>query len=222
MFDAEVYMNQLCDALVSCFGDRLVYVGLQGSYMRGEATERSDIDPMVVIDDLSITDLNHYRQIISTLAYPELSCGFLCGKNELENWNPLEICHLRHTTMDIRGELASLVPTYTEQDVRNFVKMSVNNLYHEITHRYIHATDERNMISITGSYKGVFYIRQNLHYLETGSFLSTKSELLRSLSGLDRDVLATSIALGNGEEMAFHNAFTLLHGWCQSIMLRLS
>ncbi|MBQ9141799.1 MAG: nucleotidyltransferase domain-containing protein [Lachnospiraceae bacterium] len=29
------------------FGDRLLYVGLQGSYLRGEATESSDIDIMV-------------------------------------------------------------------------------------------------------------------------------------------------------------------------------
>jgi hypothetical protein len=134
MFHAEEYMHQLIDALTRNFGERLIYVGLQGSYMRGEATESSDIDPMVVIDDICISDLDVYRQIVSTLEFPDLSCGFICGKQELTNWNPLEICHLIHTTKDYYGTLTDLVPAFADTDVRNFVKLSVNNLYHEITH----------------------------------------------------------------------------------------
>lgn len=53
MLNAESYMQRLICALRAAFGKRLVYVGLQGSYLRGEATEGSDIDPMVIIDDLS-------------------------------------------------------------------------------------------------------------------------------------------------------------------------
>ena len=53
MIDIEFYLTSAVDGLKSCFGERLLYVGLQGSYLRGEATEESDIDLMVVIDRLS-------------------------------------------------------------------------------------------------------------------------------------------------------------------------
>ena len=45
--DINDYTNRLTDALKSKFGDRLLYVGLQGSYLRGEATPESDIDIIV-------------------------------------------------------------------------------------------------------------------------------------------------------------------------------
>jgi len=55
MICTEVYLSKLVDLLRAQFGSRLVYVGLQGSYPRGEATEHSDIDIMVVIAQLSVS-----------------------------------------------------------------------------------------------------------------------------------------------------------------------
>ena len=48
MIDMETYMRQLIDNLRHQFGKNLLYVGLQGSYLRGEATESSDLDVMVI------------------------------------------------------------------------------------------------------------------------------------------------------------------------------
>ena len=222
MFHSEEYMHQLIDNLMNSFGDRLIYVGLQGSYMRGEATEISDIDPMVVIDGLCVSDLDLYKQIITEMDQPEKSCGFICGKQELLRWNPLEICHLLHTTQDFFGCLSELVPEYADVDVRNFVKLSVNNLYHEITHRYVHATPEKNQLKIVGSYKSVFFILQNVYYLETGTFVATKRDLCRCLSGLDAEVLATAMTLMNGTAFDFEVVFALLHSWCQNMLQRLT
>ena len=139
MFKTDVYIPALIELLKAAYKERLLYVGLQGSYLRNEATDHSDIDIMVVIRDMSVADLAKYREAISSLEDYDKSCGFICGIEELKNWNPLEICHLLHTTKDYYGTLAKLVPEYTETDVRNFVKMSLGNLYHEICHRYIHA-----------------------------------------------------------------------------------
>ena len=61
MIDIDRYMTQLTQMLRQHFGSRLSYVGLQGSYLRGEATDSSDIDAMVVIDRLDINDLDAYR-----------------------------------------------------------------------------------------------------------------------------------------------------------------
>ena len=43
----ESYLSRLIDRLQNQFGTRLLYVGLQGGYLRGEATDTSDIDFVV-------------------------------------------------------------------------------------------------------------------------------------------------------------------------------
>ena len=222
MFHLDEYISSLTRLLRIAFGERLIYVGLQGSYLRGEATESSDIDVMVVIDSMSVADLAAYRQAIASLPDADKSCGFICGRDELLHWNPLEICHLLHSTKDYYGTLAELVPTYARHDVVDFVKLSLGNLYHEICHRYIHADPEMNVAALPGTFKQVFFILQNLHYLEAGSFIHTKKELLAVLFGKDRQVLETAISLGSGAAFDFDQAFSLLYSWCQEALVRTS
>lgn len=221
MFDVERYLCQLIGLLKEKFASRLSYVGLQGSYLRGEATDCSDLDIMVVIDGLSAEDLLQYREIIRCLERFDLSCGFICSKSDLANWNPLEIWNLLHGTKDYYGSLRELVPAYTESDVRNFTKLSINNLYHEICHRYIHAEDNRNMAHLAGAYKSVFYILQAIYYLRQGTYIATKAELLSLLSGEDRAVLERAISLHHGTPHDFSECFELLFGWCQKTLLHI-
>ena len=49
MFKIDEYISSLIELLKVAYRERLLYVGLQGSYLRGEATDHSDIDIMVVI-----------------------------------------------------------------------------------------------------------------------------------------------------------------------------
>lgn len=219
MFKTNVYISTLIELLKTTYHERLLYVGLQGSYLRGEATEHSDIDIMVVISDMSVADLAKYREAISSLEDYDKSCGFICGIEELKNWNPLEICHLLHTTKDYYGTLAKLLPEYTKNDVRNFVKMRLGNLYHEICHRYIHAPKEKNIDKLPHTYRSVFFILQNLYYLDSGKFVGTKKELREVLSGKDRLVLDTAISLAGGTEFDFDEAFDLLLTWCKETMI---
>jgi len=53
--------------LKKTFGDRIYFVGLQGSYGRGEATEASDIDLVVILDKLTVDDIKIYSNMIDTL-----------------------------------------------------------------------------------------------------------------------------------------------------------
>ena len=43
MFDVEAYIQNLIGECKNVFAERLLYVGLQGSYMREEATEKSPV-----------------------------------------------------------------------------------------------------------------------------------------------------------------------------------
>ena len=221
MVDIPSYISTLTDLLRQRFGPRLLYLGLQGSYLRGEATETSDIDVMVVLRHMTPEDLAAYRRAIEELPDAEKSCGFICGADEMKHWNPLEICHLLHTTRDCFGQLKPLVPAYTAEDVRTFVKLSLGNLYHELCHRYIHAPREHNVQALPGTYKAVFFILQNLHYLRSGCFIATKQSLLWALTGQDREVLEMSMTLPTAETYDFDAAFDLLFAWCQRTMTTL-
>lgn len=222
MFNIESYICRLIDLLKDRFDSRLLYVGLQGSYLRGEANPNSDVDIMVIIDDLSVTDLDCYREIIASMENYDKSCGFICSREDLANWNPMEICHLLGSTKDYYGALSSFVPKYTRNDVRNFVKMSLNNLYHEICHRYIHADAETNMAALPVTYKGVFFILQNLYYLTNGRFILTKAELLPLLEGKNRVVLERAALLKNACEYDFRASYELLFDWCQETLVQVS
>ena len=57
MIHVESYLSQLIEKMQQQFGSRLLYVGLQGSYLRGEATDNSDLDVMIVLDGLALSDL---------------------------------------------------------------------------------------------------------------------------------------------------------------------
>ena len=81
MIEIQSYMSLFCAALERTFADRVWFVGLQGSYARGEATESSDIDVVVILDELTASDLAAYRQMLDTLPHRELICGFISGKN---------------------------------------------------------------------------------------------------------------------------------------------
>ncbi|MDO4542926.1 MAG: nucleotidyltransferase domain-containing protein [Clostridia bacterium] len=222
MVKIESYMQELIGKLQEKFAERLLYVGLQGSYLRREETENSDIDVMVVIEGLCVADLDAYRNIIGSMDEPDKACGFICSGLDLANWNPLEISNLIHGTKDCFGKLRPLVPAYTEQDMKNYIKISLNNLYHELCHRYIHADRNTNLSQLPCCYKGVFFILQNLHHLRYGDFIPSQAELLTLLSGRDRAVLERAARLGEGGEYDFQDSFELLFCWCQDTLIKLS
>lgn len=221
MLRIDEYVDELITFLKDAFGERLMYIGLQGSYLRNEETENSDIDIMAVIDNLSIEDLKTYQKALVSVGNFDKSCGFICGKADLEHWNPLEICHLLNTTKDYYGELKNLVPAYNVEDERNYVKLSLNNLYHEICHRYIHDDREYNVIKLPITCKSVFFIMQPLYYLSSGNFIPTKRELLECVQDEDKLVLKLSISLQDHTDYDFDRAFLVLFHWCRNALLRL-
>ena len=217
MFDLDSYLNALILSCRAAFGERLLYVGLQGSYLRGEAHENSDIDVMVILDRFSVQDMDQYREILKRIGFFERSCGFICGRDELLCWNPLEVCQLRHTTKDLLGVLTDYLPSATQEDEVNYVKLSLGNLYHELCHRYIHRDKERNVAAFRSTCKSVFFLMQNLHYLENGHFILTKKELKATASEEDRRVLELA-ELPDGFD--FDQAFSVLLAWCQRTFAR--
>ena len=189
MFDIDRYLDDLIRNCQTVFGERLLYVGLQGSYLRGEAREDSDIDVMVILDRFTVADMDAYRDILQRTGF-----------------------------YDLLGTLTDYLPPAARTDELNYVKVSLGNLYHELCHRYIHRDRARNAAAFRGTCKNLFFLIQNLHFLETGRFLLTKEELKEGVSEEDRRVLALA-ELPDGFD--FDRAFGLLFAWCQEAFTRL-
>ena len=64
MVDIREWVKTFSAAIEEAFEDRLLFIGLQGSYGRGEATEDSDIDPVVILDHLDAADIKTYERVI--------------------------------------------------------------------------------------------------------------------------------------------------------------
>ena len=109
MVDIDQYLKDLISACRSVFSKRLLYIGLQGSYLRGEANENSDIDIMLIIDRFSVEDMDVYRSILMKIGHFEKSCGFVCGKDG-------------HGKMESSGSLSA--EAYDEGPVRMPVRSS--------------------------------------------------------------------------------------------------
>ena len=110
MIDINAWMNAFLQKLDKVFANRVWFVGLQGSYGRGEATETSDIDVMVILDELSVSDIQTYQDMLDTLPHRALICGFVSGKDEIMNWEPSDLFQFYHDTTPIIGSLDDLLP----------------------------------------------------------------------------------------------------------------
>ncbi len=212
MIDVNAYLEKLIPLLKAAFGGRLLYAGLQGSYMRGEPNENSDVDIMIVLDRLTVSDMDVYREILKTVGNFDKSCGFICGREELACWTPLEICQLKHTTKDLYGKLADYLPDASREDEISYVKLSLGNLYHMLCHRYIHADSGKSAKKLRDAGKDFFYLIQNLYYLETGDFVIRKNELKTLVPDRDREMLSIG-ELPDGYD--FGRVFGSVIQWCQ-------
>ena len=224
--EVSEYVKTLTEALREEFGERLLYVGLQGSCMRGEATENSDIDIMAVLDVLNPADMDAYRRVVKSLEYADRSCGFLCGRKDLLEWNRCEICHLVHTTRDCFGRLAGLVPEYTKEDVLEYIRIMTGNLYHALCHSRVHGKEAAWENMLQDACKQAFFILQNKRYVESGTFAVSKAELLELLSGTDARVLEQAMGGKSGKafrtegpDLTPEQRFVLLFDWCRQTLV---
>ena len=128
VIDISIWMNDFLQSLQATFGERVWFVGLQGSYGRDEATESSDIDMVVILDALADTDIQKYNAILDTLPHREQICGFLSGKEELLAWEPSDLFQFYHDTTPIKGSLDDLLPLLDDAAVARAIKIGACNI----------------------------------------------------------------------------------------------
>ena len=194
MIDISTWMKDFLQALRAVFSERIFFVGLQGSYARGEATEKSDIDVVVILDELSTADIQAYRAMLDTLSHREITCGFLAGKSELLAWEPSDLFQFYHDTPPIWGSLDALLPLLDGEAVRRAIRIGACNIYHGCVHNMLH---ERSEEILKGLYKSASFVMQAIVFVKMGKYISRQQELIPLLPAQDGEIVNTFLCLKN-------------------------
>lgn len=212
MVDITTWMNDFLQNLNHTFEHRVWFVGLQGSYGRGEATENSDIDMVVILDELSASDVATYNTMLDTLPHRELICGFLSGKNEILNWDPSDLFQFYYDTKPIKGSLDELLPLIDDTAVTRAIKIGVCNIYHGCVHNML--IDKSEEI-LRGLYKSASFAIQAIAFKQTGKYISHQNDLLQIVSPDERVIVETFLKLKNGGAASFDTMSEVLFNWAK-------
>ncbi len=210
MINITEWMESFISALDETFSDRVWFVGLQGSYARGEATETSDIDLVVILDELTTSDIEAYNVMLDTLSHRELICGFLSGKDELLNWEPSDLFQFYHDTKPVKGSLDELLPMIDGDAVERAVKIGVCNIYHGCVHNMLY---EKSDEILKGLYKGASFVIQAHVFSQTGKYVSRQKDLLHFVNDDEKGIVETFIKLKNGGTVEFEKMSVTLFEW---------
>ena len=216
MVEITTWMNEFLGTLNEVFGDRVWFVGLQGSYGRGEATEASDIDVVVILDELAITDVQKYNAMLNTLPHRELICGFVSGKDELLKWEPSDLFQFCHDTTPIKGSLDEVMTVIDEDAVNRAIKIGACNIYHGCIHNMLH---EKSEDVLKGLYKSASFVVQATAFKQTRKYIKYLSELLNVVTTDERLIVETFLNLKNGGTIDFNLMSEALFAWSKKCIV---
>ncbi len=210
MVEISVWMDKFLKKLDETFGERVWFVGLQGSYGRDEATEKSDIDTVVILDELSTCDIKTYNAMLDTLQERELICGFISGKSEIKNWEPSDLFQFYYDTKPIKGSLDELLERIDDSAVNRAIKFGACNVFHGCVHNMLYEKDEDILKAL---YKSASFMVQAICFKQTGKYVTRQKDLLEFVSDEEKIIVETFLHLKNGGTADFDKMSGILFDW---------
>ncbi len=212
MIDIEAWIMEFTNKAEETFSDRVWFIGLQGSYARGEATETSDIDVIFILDELRTNDLKIYSDMLDALPNRELVCGFVSGKAELYSWEASDLFQFYYDTIPIKGTLDCLLEKINKHTVKRAIKIGACNIYHGCVHNFVH---EKSADILRSLYKSAVFVLQAVWFYETGRYIKSKTQLQKAINPPSA-VLTTAKQLKNGASVKFKEMAELLINWANA------
>ena len=206
--DISIFMESFKDNLLSLFNDNLLFLGIQGSYGRGEAKETSDIDPVIILQHCGKDEILRYRSYVDTLPEKDILCGFVSSIDELRAWESADRAQLILDTKPVYRDLAELCPPIIRDDIRRAVLQGACAIYHASSHNILHA---RNWSILPELYKSVRFTIRMKHHLQTGVYISAFRDLIAVVNEEEKAILETQNP--NTENEAF-----MLFEWASKTM----
>lgn len=220
MLEMQAFMGEYQRAVLSAFGGRVRFIGLQGSRARGESTPESDIDVVLILDVVTLADLKRYRKAVAPLPYRELLCGFVSGAAELAGWSRSDLFQFYYDTVPYLGSLDSIISAPAAADAKSAVLAGACNLYHGCVHGYLHT---HTAACLEELYKAAVFVLQAKHFAQTGVYLRTRAAMAEALTGRDLQVLQTAAQLRAAPDtpQAMEQAASLLLTWSGNLIAQL-
>ncbi len=215
MIDINKWINNFSEALQKTFGTRIWFVGLQGSYGRGEATETSDIDLVVILDEIFPEDIRTYGKMLDGLPNRELVCGFFSGRNELNNWEPSDLFQFFYDTTPIVGSLDELLKYIDGSAVDRAVRIGVCNIYHGCVHNMLY---EKSEDILRGLYKSASFVVQAVYFRQTGKYVKLQKELFNLADMDEQTIIGTFLHLKSGGKADFDKMSDTLFLWAKKLI----
>ena len=215
MIDITTWMQNFLQTLNETFRERVWFVGLQGSYGRGEATETSDIDIVVILNELSALDIQIYNTMLDTLSNRELICGFLSGKDDIMNWEPSDLFQFCYDTTPIKGSLDEVMAVVDENAVNRAIKIGVCNIFHGCVHNMLH---EKSEDILRGLYKSASFVVQAIVFKQTGNYIKHQEELLTVATPNEQAIINTFLSLKKGSTVDFIPMSDALFVWAKQLI----
>ncbi len=219
-FNINTWMKGYLGEMKALFGPRLLFVGLQGSYGRGEATAVSDIDMVVILDKVVPDDLKKYGAMLDTLPNREKVCGFISGRQELLNWEPSDLFQLYHDTIPVFDSIDFLLPLIGKGDIHRAIRVGACSIYHMCGHNIVHEKDTEILKAL---YKSAAFTVQAVYYDQTGTYVKQKTELIPMLKPREREILQTGLMLKRQPDITqaeFDRFSELLFNWAAGLIIK--
>ncbi len=214
----ENLIQDFCQNVKEMFQERVIFLGLQGSVGRGEGVDTSDIDIVVILDQLGIEDLVQYRNLIDQSPEPVKMCGFISGVNELYHWEKSDLFQFYYDSQPIFGSINFIKPMLSKMDVRRAVLICACNIYHSCGHNFVH---EKSGEVLKSCYKSAFFVLQAKYFDLTGFYVQKKTDLLPRLSLDDRkilEILMSPIKWNCLDEVTFQTCSDALIKWAGKLI----
>ena len=212
MIELEPWLERFTRILRETFGGRVWFAGLQGSHARGEATDSSDIDLVVILDALTAGDIAAYDAMLDSLDHRELVCGFLSGKDELLHWESSELFQFCRDTIPLIGSLDEVLALVKLRDIDRAIRSGACGVYHACVHNMLYEKDEE---ILRGLYKTATFTIRAVAYRRTGKYCGRLDELLLYADAADREIVQAYLAMKTGAPVDFADASKRLFAWAK-------
>ncbi|WP_251198087.1 nucleotidyltransferase domain-containing protein [Anaerotardibacter muris] len=202
--DVNSWMRELRAKLVDAFGNRLVLVGIQGSRARGEERETSDIDSVVVIEELTAKDIEVFRGVVGTMPHAELACGFIGSPEVLAAWPRYDVFNLVNDTRVLQGSFDFMNTNFTTNDALLSAKAGASEIYHTLCHTLAFESETLEAV-VEACVKNTFFVMRALVFARSGEYLVSRARMrsfasdqeLVFLDAYDADEALDAAALAN-------------------------
>lgn len=210
MIDISNWLDVFLYNLKEEFGERIWFVGLQGSYARDEATEKSDIDIVVILDEISIIDIKKYNKLLDKLPNRDLICGFISGKKEIFNWEPSDLFQFYYDTKPIKGSIDELLNLIDSKDIDRAIKNGACNIYHACVHNMLY---EKNEDILRELYKSASFVIQAIYFKQNGKYIAKKKDLIQRLEYDERVIMENFLESKKSKSIDFESMSENLFDW---------